>query len=65
MTWGQDFSGRSMGYDYAAVLQFQSREALAAYSNDPIHLEIVGILNRLAEPRLVVDYETGTSVSST
>jgi hypothetical protein len=65
ITWGPDFSGRSKGYAYGAVLSFDSRQDLDAYGTDPTHLQIVQIFERLTLERLVVDYETGTSVSST
>jgi hypothetical protein len=65
MTWGPDFSGRSKGYTYAAVLHFGSRQTLAAYGDDPLHREIVQIFERLTLERLVVDYDTGSKVSST
>lgn len=57
MTWGSDFSGRSKGYAYAAVIQFDDREALDGYMKADEHLRIVSILNDLAPERLVVDYE--------
>lgn len=62
--WGPDFSGRSKGYAYAAVMYFDSRDALDAYAVDPTHREIVTIFDRLTVERLVVDYKTGTSGSS-
>lgn len=64
LTWGPDFSGRSKGYAYAAVMSFESREALNAYATNRTHREIVAIFDRLRVERLVVDYETGTSDSS-
>jgi antibiotic biosynthesis monooxygenase (ABM) superfamily enzyme len=64
LSWGKDFSGRSKGYHYAAVMQFDSRDTLAAYGNDPTHRQIVSIFDRLTQERLVVDYDTGMSGSS-
>lgn len=64
LTWGRDFSGRAKGYTHGAVLRFESREMLNAYAVDPIHLNVVDVLNRLAPERLVLDYETGMSVIS-
>lgn len=64
LTWGRDFSGRSKGYQYAAAMEFESRTSLEAYGVHDAHRQIVAIFVRLTEERLVVDYETGTSVSS-
>jgi hypothetical protein len=58
-TWGPDFSGRGKGYTHAAVMYFESREALQRYMDNARHKEIVQTLNRLAPERLVIDYETG------
>ncbi len=60
-TWGPDFSGRSKGYAYAAVMHFDARDALHTYGADGIHRGIVAIFERLTVERLVVDYETRTS----
>lgn len=64
LTWGEDFSGRGKGYTHAAVMRFASREHLARYATDPVHLDVVAALDRLAPERLVVDYEIGTSANS-
>jgi hypothetical protein len=64
-SFGRDFSGRSRGYEYAAVMYFDARDALQAYADDAMHREIVAVFERLGAERLVVDYETGTSGSST
>jgi Stress responsive A/B Barrel Domain len=64
LTWGPDFSGRAKGYTHAAVLRFENRDSLAMYAGDAIHLRTVDILNELAPERLVLDYETGTSIIS-
>ncbi|GAC1445254.1 MAG: hypothetical protein NVSMB52_05870 [Chloroflexota bacterium] len=65
LTWGEDFSGRSKGYTHAAVMQFADRHALHAYGTHELHLRVVASLEKLAEERLVVDYDTGTSGIST
>lgn len=64
-TWGRDFSGRGKGYEYGAVMHFETRETLAAYAGDATHRQIIAIFDRLGVERLVVDYEIGTSGSST
>jgi hypothetical protein len=58
-SWGPDFSGRGKGYTHAAVMYFDSRDALQTYMDNDRHKEIVRTLNRLAPERLVIDYETG------
>lgn len=55
-TFGPDFSGRSKGYDWAAVMHFRDREALQGYLDHPDHLRVVGIFNRLMPERIIVDY---------
>jgi hypothetical protein len=65
LTWGRDFSGRGKGYDYGVAMYFDSREALSAYGADGTHGQIVAAFERLGVERLVVDYETGISGSST
>lgn len=65
LTWGRDISGRGRGYDYAAAMYFDSHDALSAYAGDSTHGEIVSTFDRLGAERLVVDYDTGMSGSST
>ena len=61
LTYGENVSARSKGYTHAAVMFFVDDAALARYATHPHHLEIVGILDRLAPERLVVDYSTVSS----
>jgi len=54
---GPDVSGRGKGYTFGAVMYFANRDALQGYQQDEEHVRIVRVLERLAEDRLVVDYE--------
>jgi len=61
LTHGENVSVRSKGYTHAAIMFFADEAALARYATHPRHLEIVGMLDRLAPERLVVDYRTESS----
>jgi hypothetical protein len=64
MSWGRNFSERSLGFTYGAVIRFEDEDALARYQDDPDHQRIVQIFRRLTLERLILDYETGMRVSS-
>jgi hypothetical protein len=65
MTWGRNFSDRSMGFTYGAVLHFSDSDALARYAVDLDHQRSIAVFRRLTLERLIVDYETGMSAIST
>lgn len=45
------------GADYALYSEFESREALSAYANHPLHLEAKSHFSHLLASRLNADYE--------
>ena len=45
------------GMDYALYSEFESREALAAYSVHPLHLEAKKHFSHLLETRVAADYD--------
>lgn len=56
MNYGRDFSGRSRGYEFAAVVHFADQAALDTYMKDPGHLKVVEMFNRLIPERIIIDY---------
>ena len=56
-TWvGTNISPRSQGYELGGVMQFIDQASLAAYSDHPVHLELLEWLLPLIEP-VEVDFE--------
>lgn len=56
-TWvGLNFSPRSQGYALGGVMKFADRAALEAYSDHPVHQELLSWLMPLIEP-VEVDFE--------
>ncbi len=49
--------GAYQGLDYALYSEFESREALAAYSKHPAHLEAKSHFHHLLNTRFSADYE--------
>lgn len=45
------------GMDYALYSEFESREALSAYSVHPLHLEAKTHFSHLLETRVAADYD--------
>lgn len=45
------------GMDYALYSEFESREALAAYAEHPLHLEAKGHFFHLLDSRVCADYD--------
>jgi heme-degrading monooxygenase HmoA len=45
------------GSDYALYSEFESREALAAYATNPLHLEAKTHFHHFIEKRTAADYE--------
>ena len=55
---GEDFTGRSQGYTHCLHVQFESREALAAYGPHEAHQAVVQThINPIREAVLAFDFE--------
>jgi hypothetical protein len=56
-TWvGVNISPRSQGYELGGVMRFNDRAALEAYSDHPVHQQLLSWLRPLIDP-LEVDFE--------
>ncbi len=55
---GEDFSGRSNGYQIGLVVRFTSREALDIYQPHPIHQAFVTKFRHLWDDVKALDFET-------
>ncbi|HEX8833276.1 MAG TPA: Dabb family protein [Abditibacteriaceae bacterium] len=55
---GEDFSGRSGGYQVGLVVRFSSREALDLYQPHPIHQAFVSGHKHLWDDAKALDFET-------
>lgn len=53
---GIDFLGSAQSADLALVAELESREALEAYQNHPLHQAVVPLLKAAAISRTVIDY---------
>ena len=54
---GIDFSATASSADMVLYSEFDSREALAAYQNHPLHQAIVSFVGPAISERRMVDYE--------
>ena len=54
---GEDFSGRSNGYQIGLVVRFSSRAALDAYGPHPVHAAFVACFKPLWEDVRALDFE--------
>lgn len=54
---GINFSTVQDAYDLALISEFATKEDLDTYQNHAEHQRVAGILKRLRETRIVVDYE--------
>jgi phosphoenolpyruvate carboxylase len=54
---GINFNPASDAHDLALVSEFATKEDLNTYQNHAEHQRVAGILKRLRETRIVVDYE--------
>ena len=45
------------GMDYALYSEFESKEALAAYAEHPLHIEAKGHFSHFIDTRVAADYE--------
>jgi hypothetical protein len=54
---GEDFCGRSQGYQVGLVVSFARREDLEAYSPHPIHQNFVARYKPLWESVMALDFE--------
>jgi hypothetical protein len=55
---GEDFSGRSNGYQIGLVVRFSSRQALDEYQPHPIHKAFVEEFRPLWDDVKALDFET-------
>jgi hypothetical protein len=55
---GEDFSGRSNGYQLGLVVRFSSRQALDDYQPHPAHQAFVNEFRPLWDSVLALDFET-------
>tara|TARA_B110001450_G_scaffold158322_1_gene147647 strand:+ start:568 stop:849 length:282 start_codon:yes stop_codon:yes gene_type:complete len=54
---GINISSHSSAFDIVFIGSFVNSEALKAFESDKFHESIGGLVNRLKEQRVVVDYE--------
>ena len=54
---GLNFADEERAFDVALVTEFESKEDLATYAVDPVHLEVIAYLKSLPVVTKVVDYE--------
>ncbi len=54
---GVNFSPEERAFDLALITDFYTREDLARYAVDPIHVEVVQFLKSINTQTKVVDYE--------
>jgi hypothetical protein len=54
---GVNFNTVQDAYDLGLVSEFATKDDLDLYQNHPEHQRVAGLLRRLRESRIVVDYE--------
>jgi len=54
---GINFNPTPDAYDMSVVSEFATKEDLDGYLNHPEHQRVAGLLKRLRDTRIVVDYE--------
>jgi hypothetical protein len=54
---GLNFEPSDAAYDLVLYAVFESRAALAAYQVHPAHLAVVGVIRRVRDQRIVVDWD--------
>ena len=54
---GADFLGSERSYDLALITEFESREALDAYQNHPVHLPVKKRMHEVRSASAACDYE--------
>ena len=54
---GENFAKYSDGHAYALTLRLRDNGALKAYWNDPIHKQIMDMIQPILDHALVVDFE--------
>ena len=54
---GRNFATGRRAVDFSLILDFESREALAAYHKHPAHMETRAIVDPLIADHWIVDYE--------
>ncbi len=55
---GEDFSGRSKGYELGLVVRFENRDGLNVYQPHPAHLDFVNSFRHLWTDVMALDFET-------
>jgi heme-degrading monooxygenase HmoA len=58
---GRNFTQNRRAVDFALVMDFESREALAAYHKHPAHLATRAVVDPLAAEHWIADYELTTA----
>jgi len=56
LRFGRDQSGRSRGYDYALLVEFDDRRALERYLPHPVHRAFADWVHARGSEEIVVDY---------
>jgi len=57
---GEDFSGRSRGFQHGLVVRLRDRDALPVYQDHPVHQEIVATkIKPILADIMALDYEIG------
>jgi hypothetical protein len=54
---GINFNTAQDAYDLGLVSEFANKNDLDAYQNHPEHQRVAGVVRRMRESRIVVDYE--------
>jgi hypothetical protein len=54
---GRNVAAGRRAVDFAMICDFESREALAAYHQHPVHMRTRAIVDPLVEEHWIVDYE--------
>ena len=52
-----EIRGCFQGMDYALYSEFESKEALFAYAENPLHIEAKGHFSHFIDTRVAADYE--------
>jgi len=53
---GKNFGDRSRGFDYCMRVTFADKDALDAYQDDPLHLEVVAYNRQVTSEHICVDF---------
>ena len=56
LRFGRDASGRSRGYDYALMVEFETAEDMERYTPHPVHRAFADWVHARGSDEVVVDY---------